>query len=52
MFIGNGYTGASTLFVFLSAAMHSLLTFLIFAILAITKEEKKWVLTHFFQRKL
>lgn len=52
LFIGNGFTGASTLFVFLSAAMHSLLTFLIFAILAITKEEKKWVLTHFFQRTL
>ncbi|MGX5025886.1 lipopolysaccharide biosynthesis protein [Enterobacter asburiae] len=51
MLISNSLTGVNAVLVILYAAMHSLLTFLIFAILATTKKEKKWVLTHFFQRK-
>lgn len=50
--IDKNTPGTEAVFVVIYAAMHSLLTLLIFSILATTKQEKKWVLTHFFQRKL
>lgn len=52
MFIGNSSTGGNAVFVILYAAKHLVLSFLIFAILATSKQEKKWVLARFFQRKL